>query len=51
MEAGPIVGSDLLLPLHEKWAVDVMMETSERVVSTSGTRAARARVNVDALVN
>ena len=35
-----------LLP-HEKWAVDAMLEAWERVVSTSGTRAARARVKVD----
>ena len=35
------------LPLHEKWAVDAMPEAWERVISTSGTRAARARVKVD----
>ena len=32
---------------HEKWAVDAMLEAWERLVSTSGTRAARARVKVD----
>ena len=46
MEAGPIVGSDLLLPLHEKWAVDAMLEAWERVVSTSQTKPG-ARVKVD----
>ena len=32
---------------HEKWAVDAMLETWERVVSTSKAHAARARVRVD----
>ena len=31
---------------HEKWAVDVMLEAWERVVSTSQSKA-RARVKVD----
>ena len=35
LEAGPIVGSDLVQPLHEEWAVDAMLEAWERVVSTS----------------
>ena len=46
LEAGPIVGSDLVQPLHEKWAVDAMQEAWERVVRTSGTRAG-ARLKVD----
>ena len=46
LEAGPINGSDLVQPLHERWAVDAMLETWERVVSTSQSKA-RARVKVD----
>jgi len=37
---------DLHLLKHDKWAVDVMLEAWERVVSTSGTTAG-ARVKVD----
>ena len=47
LEAGPIVGSDLVQPLHEKWAVEAMLETWERVANTGEAHAARARVKVD----
>ena len=47
LEAGPIVGSDLVQPLHEKWAVEAMLEAWERVVSTGKAGAARASVKVD----
>ena len=46
MEAGPTVGGDIHLSLHEKWAVDAVLEAWERVVSTSQSKA-RARVKVD----
>ena len=37
---------DIHLLVHEKWAVDAMLKTWERVVSTSGTDAgARVKVN------